>query len=172
MISAAHTRTQRPPNRIAKKSGKVIDPHTDRDLVAGKCIKNIAVDGGRVKVDVVLGYPAKSWAPVFAAQLKERVESVEGVDEAVQECEAQMASCSKDDHKVMMEFQDCLVDAAGGDTCDLMGTDTTTGTTTTGTGGMGDFMAMLACFGALNDLSEECAVAGFGTTTTYSDTGF
>jgi ATP-binding protein involved in chromosome partitioning len=60
----------------------VIDPHTDRDPVAGKCIKNIAVDGGRVQVGVVLGYPAKSWAPVFAGQLKERVESLEGVDSA------------------------------------------------------------------------------------------
>ena len=26
----------------------VVDPHTDRDLVSGKYVKNIAVDGGRV----------------------------------------------------------------------------------------------------------------------------
>jgi ATP-binding protein involved in chromosome partitioning len=38
----------------------VIDPNTGRDLVTGKCIKNLIVDGDRVSLDVELGYPALS----------------------------------------------------------------------------------------------------------------
>ncbi len=68
--------------QVEKALQGVIDPHTDRDPVAGKCIKHIAVDGGRVSVDVELGYPAKTWAPEFAAQLKAQVELLDGVDEA------------------------------------------------------------------------------------------
>ncbi|OWY31211.1 iron-sulfur cluster carrier protein ApbC [Herbaspirillum robiniae] len=39
---------------------QVIDPNTGRDLVSGKEAKNIRVDGGRVLLDVELGYPGKS----------------------------------------------------------------------------------------------------------------
>ncbi|WP_343584635.1 iron-sulfur cluster carrier protein ApbC [Herbaspirillum sp.] len=39
---------------------QVIDPNTGRDLISGKEAKNIRVEGGRVLLDVELGYPAKS----------------------------------------------------------------------------------------------------------------
>jgi ATP-binding protein involved in chromosome partitioning len=39
---------------------QVIDPNTGRDLISGKEAKNIRVDGGRVLLDVELGYPARS----------------------------------------------------------------------------------------------------------------
>jgi ATP-binding protein involved in chromosome partitioning len=61
---------------------QVTDPHTDQDPVNAKYVKNIAIDGGKVVVDVVLGYPASSWAPQFAAQLEEKVRAVAGVDDA------------------------------------------------------------------------------------------
>ncbi len=40
---------------------KVIDPHTGVDLVTAKCIEDIAGDGTKLKINVVLGYPAKSF---------------------------------------------------------------------------------------------------------------
>ncbi len=39
---------------------QVIDPNTGKDLVAGRCIKNIKVNDDNVSFDVELGYPAKS----------------------------------------------------------------------------------------------------------------
>jgi len=61
---------------------QVIDPHVDENPVAGKSVKKIDIDGGRVSVKVELGYPAKGWAPEFAELLRARVAAIEGVSEA------------------------------------------------------------------------------------------
>jgi ATP-binding protein involved in chromosome partitioning len=57
----------------------VIDPYLEQDLVAAKAIKNIAVDGGKVTVDVELGYPAKGYVADLSAKLKEKVAAIAGV---------------------------------------------------------------------------------------------
>ena len=59
-----------------------IDPHTDKDLVSSRFVKDIAVDGGKVKVTVELGYPAQSFKDKMAADLKALVEAIDGVDSA------------------------------------------------------------------------------------------
>ncbi|MCY3768862.1 MAG: iron-sulfur cluster carrier protein ApbC [Gammaproteobacteria bacterium] len=41
----------------------VTDPHTRTDLVTGKSVRKIEVDGDAVSIDIELGYPAKSWEP-------------------------------------------------------------------------------------------------------------
>jgi ATP-binding protein involved in chromosome partitioning len=56
-----------------------VEPHLEKDLVTAKSIKEIDVDGGKVKVTVVLGFPAKGFQGEIAAAVKERVEAVEGV---------------------------------------------------------------------------------------------
>jgi ATP-binding protein involved in chromosome partitioning len=38
----------------------VVDPNTGKDLVTGKAVKNVRVDGGQIAIDIQLGYPAKS----------------------------------------------------------------------------------------------------------------
>jgi hypothetical protein len=38
---------------------QVIDPNTGKDFVAGRSIRNLAVDGGTVRFDVELGYPGE-----------------------------------------------------------------------------------------------------------------
>jgi len=38
----------------------VVDPNTGKDLVSSRSARNVRVDGGRVSVDVELGYPAAS----------------------------------------------------------------------------------------------------------------
>jgi len=46
----------------------VVDPNTGRDLVAGKSVRNLRVQGDAVSVDIELGYPAKSQIePIRAA---------------------------------------------------------------------------------------------------------
>ncbi len=39
---------------------QVIDPNTGKDLVSGRCVKNVKVSGSDVSLDVELGYPAAS----------------------------------------------------------------------------------------------------------------
>ena len=51
----------------------VIDPYLEKDLVSAKAVKNIAVSGDKVTVDIVLGYPAKGSRDALAAKLKEKV---------------------------------------------------------------------------------------------------
>jgi len=59
-----------------------VDPYLEKDLVAAKAIKNIAIDGGKVKVEVVLGFPAKGYAPTLASTLEARLKAVDGISEA------------------------------------------------------------------------------------------
>ena len=58
----------------------VIDPNTGKDLVSGKQLKNLQIEGGDVSFDVELGYPAKSQMPVLRKALVAAARSVPGVD--------------------------------------------------------------------------------------------
>jgi ATP-binding protein involved in chromosome partitioning len=58
----------------------VIDPNTGKDLVSGKQLKNLHIEGGDVSFDVELGYPAKSQMPVLRKALVAAVRTVPGVD--------------------------------------------------------------------------------------------
>jgi ATP-binding protein involved in chromosome partitioning len=56
-----------------------IDPHTGRDLVAGGALKGVGVDGDKVAVDLLLGYPARGWHATLAAEVKAALEAVPGI---------------------------------------------------------------------------------------------
>ena len=57
----------------------VIDPYLEQDLVAAKAVKKITVDGGKVTVDIELGYPAKGHVADLGAKLREKVAAIAGV---------------------------------------------------------------------------------------------
>ena len=59
-----------------------IDPYLEKDLVTAGAIKDTAIDGDKVKVKVVLGYPAYGYVDKLAEQLKSRIEKVDGVASA------------------------------------------------------------------------------------------
>ncbi len=59
-----------------------IDPYLEKDLVSAGSVKNIAIDGGKVKVDVSLGFPAGGYVNDLATKLKEKVSAVPGVASA------------------------------------------------------------------------------------------
>ena len=61
----------------------IIDPHTGLDLVAGGALKGVGVDGDRVALDLVLGYPARSWHDTLAAQVKAELEADPRISAAV-----------------------------------------------------------------------------------------
>ena len=57
----------------------VIDPNTGKDFVSSKCIKAVSIDGGKVRFNLELGYPAKSQTKEFAAALTAAAKTLEGV---------------------------------------------------------------------------------------------
>ncbi|MEI7515145.1 MAG: iron-sulfur cluster carrier protein ApbC [Betaproteobacteria bacterium] len=57
----------------------VIDPHTGKDFVSAKCIKNLRLQGDTVQFDLELGYPAQSQIPDFCQALAAAAQTVEGV---------------------------------------------------------------------------------------------
>ena len=56
-----------------------IEPSLGRDLVGAACVKGIEIEGGQVKVSVVLGFPAKGVVDEIGAALKERIQALPGV---------------------------------------------------------------------------------------------
>ena len=67
------------PERILQALQSVIDPHTSKDFVSSKCIKNLRVQGDTVHFDLELGYPAKSQVEGFCQSLTAAAQTVEGV---------------------------------------------------------------------------------------------
>jgi len=59
-----------------------IDPYLEKDLVTAMAVKDIAVDGDKASVKIVLGYPAAGHQDSVAADIKKRVEAVDGVSSA------------------------------------------------------------------------------------------
>jgi len=58
---------------------QVIDPNTGLDLVSGKQLRNLQIDGGDVSFDVELGYPAKSQMAALRSGLIAAARAVHGV---------------------------------------------------------------------------------------------
>ncbi len=57
----------------------VVDPNTGKDFVSARCIRNLAVDGGRVSFEVELGYPANSQFALIRQMLADAVSALAGV---------------------------------------------------------------------------------------------
>ncbi|HEU4459849.1 MAG TPA: iron-sulfur cluster carrier protein ApbC [Methylibium sp.] len=58
----------------------VVDPHTGRDFVTGRQVRNLKLEGGDVSFDVELGYPAKSQLPALRKRLIAAVRTLAGVE--------------------------------------------------------------------------------------------
>jgi ATP-binding protein involved in chromosome partitioning len=66
---------------VKEALAKVVDPNTGKDLVMGKAIKNIQVDGANVSFDVELGYPAKSQIPAIRNDVVNAARGISGIGE-------------------------------------------------------------------------------------------
>ncbi|MDG4606756.1 MAG: iron-sulfur cluster carrier protein ApbC [Candidatus Contendobacter sp.] len=58
-----------------------VDPYLEKDLVSAKCVKTIRTEGGRVEVEVELGFPAVGYRDTLSAALRERLAALPGVGE-------------------------------------------------------------------------------------------
>ena len=57
----------------------VKDPHTGKDFVSTRAVRNVQISGGDVAFDVELGYPAKSLVPELRSQLIAAAKAAPGV---------------------------------------------------------------------------------------------
>ena len=57
----------------------VLDPHTGKDFVSTRALKNLRIEGGDVAFQVELGYPAKSQHPALRKAFIAAARSVPGV---------------------------------------------------------------------------------------------
>ena len=53
-----------------------VEPHLETDLVTAKSVKDVSIDGDKVKVAVVLGFPAKGVYDDIALAVKAAVEAI------------------------------------------------------------------------------------------------
>ena len=60
--------------------GSIIDVNTERDLAVTKSIKSIEIDGGKVSVNIVLGYPAAGYFDELKSLASEKVSALDGVE--------------------------------------------------------------------------------------------
>ncbi|QLA83268.1 iron-sulfur cluster carrier protein ApbC [Acidovorax sp. JMULE5] len=58
----------------------VLDPHTGKDFVSTRALRNVQISGGDVAFDVELGYPAKSLVPELRRNLVAAAKGVGGVE--------------------------------------------------------------------------------------------
>jgi len=58
----------------------VQDPHTGKDFVSTRALRNLHIRGGDVAFDVEMGYPAKSLVPALRSSLVAAAKGVAGVD--------------------------------------------------------------------------------------------
>lgn len=62
---------------------KLTDPHLNQDPVSADCVKDIRIQGGKVEVDVELGYAADQFKSAWAQMLQMTLEQLAGVSQAV-----------------------------------------------------------------------------------------
>jgi ATP-binding protein involved in chromosome partitioning len=58
---------------------QIVDPHTGRDLLAGGAVKGVGIEGDRVAIELVLGYPARGWHEALATQVREALQHAPGI---------------------------------------------------------------------------------------------
>jgi ATP-binding protein involved in chromosome partitioning len=67
--------------QVEEKIRTYIDPYLKADLISTKCVKDIKIDGGKVSIDVQLGFPADGYKATLAEKLSEAVKSLDGVSD-------------------------------------------------------------------------------------------
>src|SRR6476660_9294739 len=58
---------------------ELIDPNTRKDYASSKSARNVKVDGDKVSVEILLGYPAKSQIEPIRREVSAKLKSLPGV---------------------------------------------------------------------------------------------
>ena len=57
----------------------LVDPNTRKDYVSGKSVRSVKVDGDKVAVEILLGYPAKSQVEPVKTEVTKVLKALPGV---------------------------------------------------------------------------------------------
>jgi ATP-binding protein involved in chromosome partitioning len=57
-----------------------IEPHLEKDLVTAKAVKGLELEGGKVKVAIELGFPAKGCFDTIESTLTDQIKALPGVE--------------------------------------------------------------------------------------------
>ena len=57
----------------------VADPYMNQDLMAARAVKKIAINGGKVGIEIMLGYPARGVKDALAERVRAAVAAIPGV---------------------------------------------------------------------------------------------
>jgi len=85
--------------RLTVALAGIPDPHAGADLGAAGAVKGIGIDGGKVAIEIVLGYPAAGWQAALAEQARTVALAVAGVAQATVEVRSRVVA-----HKVQGEL--------------------------------------------------------------------
>jgi len=58
---------------------QIQDPHTGQDLITSRSVREVALEGGDVRITISLGYPARGWFDELAGTVRARVSAADGV---------------------------------------------------------------------------------------------
>ena len=59
-----------------------VDPYLEQDLLSAKVVKDLTVEDGNVRLQVVLGFPAKGYIAELQQTLENTINSLDGVEQA------------------------------------------------------------------------------------------
>lgn len=68
-------------SQVEKALAEVIDLHMETDLVSAGSVKSVEVDGGKVSVTLLLGYPAAGYFDSLKQAVKDKIAGLDGVEE-------------------------------------------------------------------------------------------
>ncbi len=68
-------------SQVEKALAEVIDLHMETDLVTAGSVKLVEVDGGKVSVTLLLGYPAAGYFDTLKQAVKDKISGFDGVEE-------------------------------------------------------------------------------------------
>jgi ATP-binding protein involved in chromosome partitioning len=68
------------PDTVRAALAQIHDPHTETDLVAAQSVRGVGVDGGKVAIEIQLGYPASGWRESLIAEVRRVVGALPGVE--------------------------------------------------------------------------------------------
>ena len=67
-------------DRVRAALAQIQDPHTATDLIASQAVRGVGVDGGKVAIEIQLGYPAAGWRETLANEIRRVVGALPGVE--------------------------------------------------------------------------------------------
>jgi len=57
-----------------------VDPYLQKDLMSSKVVKKIDIDGNKVKINIVFGFPCAGYQDVLIKHLSSKLQAIEGID--------------------------------------------------------------------------------------------